>query len=46
MGKPVQVPDPIYDEISRIAEREDIPRGVVVKQWKEKADKYEEVERR
>jgi len=44
MGKTVKVPDPVYDSIVRQAERQDIANGVVVKQWQEKADKFDEME--
>jgi len=44
MGKTVKVPDPIYERISRQAEREDVSRGVIVKQWMEKAEKFDELE--
>lgn len=46
MGKSVRVPDPVYSKITSQAEREDIPRGVVVREWMEKAEKFEEVSRR
>jgi hypothetical protein len=46
MGKPVKVPDPVYQRVTSEAERRDVPRGVVVADWMEKADKYEEMERR
>jgi len=42
----VRVPEPVYDELSRIAERKDISRGAVVQDWREKAQKYEEMEGR
>jgi hypothetical protein len=44
MGKPVTVPEPIYDRISELAERQDVPRGVIVRDWKEKAEKFEQME--
>lgn len=46
MTKSVRVPDPVYKRISAIAEREDISRGAVIKEWMEKADKFEEMEGR
>jgi len=46
MGKSVRVPDPVYSKLSSKAEREDISRGAVVREWMEKAEKYEEVSRR
>jgi len=45
MGKPVKVPDPVYDRIERQAEREDITRGAVVREWMKKAEKFEEFDR-
>jgi len=44
MGKPVQVPDPVYAKISQQAEREDVSRGVVVRDWMVKAEKFDELE--
>jgi len=44
MGKSVKVPGPVYDRISREAERQDISRGVVVRDWMEKAEKFDELE--
>jgi len=44
MGKPVKVPDPVYERIERISEREDITRGAVVRDWMSKAEKFEEIE--
>jgi len=44
MGKPVQVPDPVYEKISQQAEREDVSRGVVVRDWMDKAEKFDEME--
>jgi hypothetical protein len=46
MGKPVKVPDPVYERIEREAEREDITRGAVVRDWMDKAEKYEQMEGR
>ena len=46
MGKAIRVPDPVANRIDREAEREDISRGAVVRDWMEKADKYEEVAQR
>lgn len=45
MGKPVRVPDPVYSRITSEADREDISRGAVVREWMEKAEKFEEMER-
>jgi len=46
MGKTVKVPEPVYQRIERQAEREDVPRGVVVRDWMAKAEKYDEMEAR
>ena len=44
MGKPIRVPDPVYSKATSEAERQDVPRGVVVKEWMEKAERFEEIE--
>lgn len=46
VGKTVKVPDPVYRRIEQQAERQDVPRGVVVRDWMEKADKHDEMEAR
>lgn len=46
MTQPVKVPDPVYDRLSREAERRDVPRGVIVKEWMNDADRFAEVEQR
>ena len=46
MGKAIRVPDPVADRIDREAERQDVARGVVVREWMEKAEKYEQMEAR
>ena len=46
MGQAVKVPDPVYERIEREAEREDITRGAVVRDWMDKAEKYEQMEGR
>jgi len=46
MGKTVKVPDPVYSRIERQAEQQDVARGVVVRDWMEKAEKYDELEGR
>jgi len=46
MGKPIKVPNPVYDRIERRAEREDISRGAVVRDLMEKAEQFEEMETR
>lgn len=44
MTQSVRVPDPVYDRITRAAESMDVSRGVVVKEWMEKAEKYDKLE--
>ena len=44
MGKPVKVPDPVYDRVSREAGRRDIARGAVIADWMDKAEKFDEIE--
>jgi hypothetical protein len=44
VSKSIRVPDPVYSRITSQAEREDISRGAVVRDWMEKAEKYEELE--
>jgi len=44
MGKTLRVPEPVYSKATRQAEREDVARGVIVKQWMEDAEKYEQME--
>lgn len=46
MGKPVKVPDPVYKRIEHHAEREDITRGAVVREWMDKAERFEQLEGR
>ena len=40
----VRVPEPVYDRLSREAETQDVPRGAIVRDWMEKADKYATME--
>lgn len=44
VAKTVRVPDPVYQRITREAEREDIARGAVVRDWMDKAEKYDEID--
>jgi predicted DNA-binding protein len=44
MGKAVRIPDPVYSRLSTQAERQDVSRGVIVKEWMEKAEKFDEIE--
>ena len=46
MAKTVKVPDPVYERIQRRAEREDVSHGVVVRDWMDKAEKYDQIEGR
>jgi len=46
MAKAIRVPDPVANRIDREAERQDVARGVIVKEWMEKAERLDEVERR
>jgi len=46
MGKPVRVPDPVYERIERQAERMDCARGEVVRDWMEDSDELEQMEAR
>jgi len=44
MGKTVKVPTPVYERIERQASREDVSMGVVVRDWMDKAEKYDKLE--
>lgn len=44
MTKSVKIPEPVYDAAKREAERRDVPLGVVVEGWKDKADKFDQME--
>jgi len=46
VAKTIRVPDPVYADIDRQAEREDVSHGTIVRDWKDKAEKFEEMERR
>jgi len=46
MGTTIRVPDPVYERIEREAERQDVARGTVVRDWMEKAEKAEKLEGR
>ena len=46
MAQSVRVPDPVYSRISAEAERQDVARGVIVKEWMEKAERFDEVNHR
>jgi hypothetical protein len=40
----VRVPDPVKSRIESEADRNDVSQGVVVKEWMEKAEKFEQME--
>jgi hypothetical protein len=44
MGKPIRVPDPVYSKATSEAERQDVSRGAIIRDWMEKAEKYDEME--
>jgi len=44
MGKPIRVPDPVYSAAEREAERRDVSLGAVVESWREKAERFDELE--
>jgi len=44
MGKSIRVPDPVYSKAQREAERQDVSIGVVVRDWMDKAEKFDEME--
>lgn len=44
MGTSVKLPDPVYERVSREAKRQDVTRGAVVKEWMEKAERFDELE--
>lgn len=46
MGKTIRVPDPVYSKATSQAEREDVSRGAIIRDWMDKAEKFEEVNRR
>jgi len=46
MGKTIRVPDPVYSKATTQAEREDVSRGAIVREWMEKAEEFDEVSRR
>jgi len=46
MARTVKVPDPVYDRIQREAERQDVSFGTIVRDWMDKAEKWDEHERR
>jgi len=44
VSKSIRVPNPVYERITREAERKDIARGTVVRDWMEKADEYDKLD--
>jgi len=46
MGETVRIPDPVYSKVSREAERQDVARGIIIREWMEKAEKFKEMEAR
>jgi predicted transcriptional regulator len=42
----VRVPDPVYEQVSHEAERKDVSRGVIIREWMNKAEQFEEVQHR
>lgn len=46
MGQPIRVPDPVYSKATSQAERQDVSRGAIVREWMEKAERFDEVDRR
>ena len=46
MGKPIRVPDPVYSKATTQAERQDVSRGAIIRDWMEKAERFDEVNRR
>jgi len=46
MGKTVKLPEPVYSKARSQADRQDVAIGVIIRDWKDKADKFERMERR
>ena len=44
MGKTVKVPGPVYSKAQRQSERQDVSMGVIIRDWMDKAEKFEEIE--
>jgi len=42
----VRVPEPVFEKIVRESERKDVARGVIVKEWMENAEEYDNLEER
>jgi len=46
VSETIRIPTPVYDRAQREAERQDVSIGVVIRDWMDKAEKYDEMERR
>lgn len=44
MAQTVKVPDPVYERIQRESERQDVSYGTIVRDWMDKAEKFEQME--
>lgn len=44
MTETVRIPEPVFERVKRESNQKDVPRGVVIRDWMEKADKYDEIE--
>lgn len=44
MGKTVKVPDPVYEEIDRQSDAEDVSHGTIVRDWMEAANESNQIE--
>lgn len=44
VSKTVRVPDPVYNRLGRESERKDVSRGAVIREWMDKAEKWEQAE--
>jgi len=46
VSETVRIPDPVYSKATTESERQDVSRGAIIQQWMNKAEKFEEMERR
>jgi len=46
VSKPVRIPDPVFERVEREADRKDVSRGVIIRDWMDKADKYDDLDPR
>lgn len=44
MTRTIRVPDPVYDRITREADRKDCPNGEIVRDWMEDSDELADME--